>query len=108
MREEENGSTELERLWEAYRWATPEPEASANFQPELWARIETERPVSWVGPLEWLAARLVPLAAALTLAMGVLVWGGNGTFASYVDVLAADLLEEQRPALFLGGGEGTI
>lgn len=105
MREEENRSTELERLWEAYRWATPEPEASTNFQPELWARIEAERPVSWVGPLEWLAARLVPLAAAVTLAMAVLVWSGNGLLSSYVDVLAADLLEDQRPALFLGSGE---
>ncbi len=105
MREEEYGSTELEGLWEAYRWATPEPEASANFQPELWARIETERPVSWVGPLEWLAARLVPLAAAVTLAMAVLVWSGNGLLGSYVDVLAADLLEDQQPALFLSSGE---
>ncbi len=108
MREEER-SEGLERFWAAYRQATPEPEASPNFMPELWARIEAERSVGWIAPFEWLAARLVPVAAALTLAMGVLVWNSNGsslhfgnsTSVSYVDVLASDLLEEQRPSWLL-------
>ena len=94
---------ELEKLWEAYRWATPEPEASAEFMPRLWSRIEAERPAGWVRPFEWLAARLLPVAAALTLALAVLIWDSNGTPTGYVDLLAAELLEEVAP-----GGEGNI
>lgn len=113
MREEE-GSQALDRLWKAYRRATPEPEVSPNFMPELWARIEAARPVSWVEPLRRLAARSLPLAAALTLAMGIYFWnprpnpGGDPALVSYVDVLAADLIEQQRPALWVAEGEDSI
>jgi hypothetical protein len=89
---------ELDGIWEAYRQATPEPEASVNFMPELWARIEAERSVGWVRPLERLATRLLPVAAALTMVMAALVWtASNSGYFSYADFLATDLLEEQRP-----------
>ncbi len=99
----------LERLWEAYRMATPAPEPSANFMPELWAKIEASRPaLSWVGPLRRLVARLAPLMAALIVMMSLFWWNPRSTTAdvghtTYVEVLAADLLEEQQPALWIGG-----
>ena len=112
MREDE-AAEKLELLWEAYRRATPEPEAGPNFMPELWARIEDARSASWVGPLEQLVARLLPVAAALTLAMAAYVWspraGSAGKVvtpdAAYVDVLAAELLEDQQPAVWLTKAE---
>ena len=102
MREEER---RLERLWEAYRMATPAPDPSANFMPELWAKIEAARPVSWVVPLRLLVTRLAPLLALLIVAMGLYLWNPRLTTAdpSYVEVLAADLIEEQQPALYIGG-----
>lgn len=94
----------LEPLWEAYRQATPEPEPTVNFMPRLWARIEAAQPASWTVPFTWLASRLLPVAALLTLAMAIYVWSprstGNGL--SYVDVLAADLFEQ------LSGGMENI
>src|ERR1700728_1293365 len=33
---------ELDHLFESYRAALPDPEASANFMPELWRRIRSE------------------------------------------------------------------
>ena len=94
----------FEKLWNAYRQATPEPEASANFMPQLWARIDGARPGSWTLSLPWLASRLLPLAAALTLAMGIYVWSPRSTAssASYVDVLVADLMDD------LANGEENI
>ncbi len=89
MREEEK----LERLWEACRRATPEPEASANFMPELWMRIEAARPTPWAMPFARLAARLIPVAAVVCLAMGLYLGiGRDSSIPGYVDVLAADLL----------------
>ena len=95
MREQER-SDELAGLWEAYRGATPAPEASVNFMPELWTRIETARPTAWVQVLTRLAYRLAPVAAAVILVLGMLAWPGgqnaNDPAQGYVDVLVADLL----------------
>jgi hypothetical protein len=119
MRDEEQ-SDRLDRLWEAYRRATPEPEASVNFMPHLWSRVDAARPVSWVMPLTRLASRLLPLAAAATLAMGAYVWSPrlNGNAPSgvttisipsgYVDVLAGDMIDQQRNALWTASGEDSI
>ena len=108
MRDEEQAE-QLDRLWAAYREATPELETSVNFMPQLWAKIDAARPVSWALPLARLASRLLPLAAAVTLAMSFYIWtplsGGNSGVSGYVDVLVADLLDEQQPALSLAGVE---
>lgn len=93
----------LNRFWKAYRRALPDPEPSANFMPELWARIDAARPTSWTVPLTRLAARLLPLAAAATLAMGLYTWipraRVSGSPSSYVDLLAADLVDELEETL---------
>ncbi|HYM11297.1 MAG TPA: hypothetical protein VEU62_11220 [Bryobacterales bacterium] len=116
MRDEGN-TDRLNRLWEAYRLATPEPEAAVNFMPQLWGRIDAARPVSWAMPLARLAARLLPLAAAATLAMGAYVWSPRFNTSSttaisvpggYVDVLAGDMIDQQRHALYMAGTEDSI
>jgi hypothetical protein len=96
MREEDE---RLERLWEAYRMAAPAPEPSANFMPELWAKIEASRAASWVDPLRWLVARLAPILAALIVAMGLYWQAADVTPASYVDTLAAGLIEEAEDTI---------
>ena len=96
MREEER---KLERLWEAYRMATPPPEPSANFMPELWAKLEATRPVSWVEPLRLLVTRLAPILAVLILAMGLYWRTADTVHTGYVEVLAADLIEEQEDTI---------
>lgn len=83
----------LDRLWEAYRIAMPDPEASPNFMPELWTKIDAARKSGWAMALPRLVSRLLPLAAAATLAMGIYVWSPRSTGSSYVDNLAADLLD---------------
>ena len=110
---DEERTESLDRLWEAYRQATPEPEASVNFMPLMWARIEAARPISWTMPLLRLASRFVPVAAALTLAMSAYLWmprpnAGASSAPAYVDVLAADLLEQQQPALWIATAEDGI
>ncbi len=99
----DNKSERLERLWAAYRQATPEPEPSVNFMPELWARIEAARPSSWTLVFARLASRLVPVAAAVTLALGVYIWSPSSSSSTgYVDTLASELLQE------LASTEGSI
>ncbi len=99
----ENGSERLEKLWTAYRQATPEPEPSVNFMPELWARIEAARPSSWALVFARLASRLVTVAAAVILAMSVYIWSpASSSSTGYVDSLASELFQE------LASNEGSI
>ena len=108
MRNQER-SDELAGLWEAYRLATPAPDASVNFMPELWARIEAARPSSsWVLPLTRLAYRLVPAVIAVTLFLGIYAWPGSqdSLQTGYVDALAADLLDDAQ--WVAGVGEGVL
>src|SRR5713226_8833509 len=98
----DNGPERLEKLWTAYRQATPEPEPSVNFMPELWAKIEAARPSSWTLVFARLASRLVPVAAAVTLAMSVYIWSPTSSSTGYVDTLAAELMQE------LASTEGSI
>jgi hypothetical protein len=82
---------ELDHLFEQYRAALPDPEASVNFMPELWRRIEVRQ--TFVARLKKLTQVFVATAAAICLLFGMLsrvpvssdkpVVRGN-----YVDVLA--------------------
>jgi len=96
------GEKELDALFRAYREACPDPDASANFMPELWRRIEErQRSVFFLG--RW-ARAFVTAAAVLSMAMAAYLYiphGHSSLFSaeSYVDVLAghaqdgADLTE---------------
>jgi len=61
----------LDRLFHAYRQASEFNEPSANFMPELWARIESRRSTSMA--FERLARIFATGALALTLLTGVYV-----------------------------------
>ncbi len=81
----------LDALFRAYRQATPDRDASANFMPELWRRIdERQRSVFFLS--RW-ARALVTAAAVLSLGMAAYLYiphGRNSMFSveSYVEVLA--------------------
>ncbi len=52
----------LDRLFAAYRDTFPDLDASENFLPAIWERIDSEGGVGWILPLQAWATRL---AAAL-------------------------------------------
>ncbi len=65
----ERDEQQLDRLFAAYRDACPAPDASANFMPELWARIDARRSFS-IALRRWTSA-FVTAAAAICLTMVV-------------------------------------
>jgi hypothetical protein len=82
----------LDSFFRAYRDACPDPNASPNFMPELWRRIEErQRSVFFMG--RW-ARALVTAAAVLSLGMAAYLYiphGSSSIFSveSYVEALAA-------------------
>jgi hypothetical protein len=79
----------LSALFQAYRNAWPEVEASANFMPELWQRIEARQ--SFAFSFRRLANALVPVAVALSLALGIYAYSPRHTPNSgqtYIEALA--------------------
>jgi hypothetical protein len=84
----------LDALWVEYREATLDPEASPNFMPQLWQKIEARR-LENTSIFRRLAQICVMAAVALALVIGaVLIPRGNNEEAfysgTYVDVLAAE------------------
>ena len=59
----------LNALFEAYRKACPTPEPSANFMPDLWARIDSRRGFTF--SFSHIANGFVTAAVALSIALGV-------------------------------------
>jgi hypothetical protein len=59
----------LDALFRAYHGACPVPEASANFMPNLWAKIESRQTFTF--SFRRMAAGFVTAALALSLALGV-------------------------------------
>jgi hypothetical protein len=64
-----NDDQELDALFGAYRDACPTPEASANFMPTLWARIESRQ--TFLFSFRRMANAFVTAALAVTIALGV-------------------------------------
>ena len=89
----------LDSLFLAYREACPDPEASPDFMPRLWQKIEARERVSVL--FGRLSRNLVTAAVALTVMMALALsmmrlqnrspYDQNQT---YVEVLAADHLQE--------------
>ena len=59
----------LDALFRAYHGACPIPEATANFMPNLWAKIESRQKFTF--SFRRMAAGFVTAALALSLALGV-------------------------------------
>lgn len=82
---------ELNRLFAEYREAIPDPEAGANFMPELWRKIEARQ--SFTLRVRKLTHVFVGAAAAVCLlfAMIEVIPGSSrpDLRGSYIDVLAA-------------------
>ena len=84
----------LDALWVKYREATPDPETSPNFMPQLWQKIEARR-VETTSVFRRLAQICVMATVALALIMGVVslpATHNDDVFYSgtYVDALAAE------------------
>ena len=92
---------ELDALLAAYRDACPDPEPSANFMPELWARIDNSRSASY-NFRRWTQA-LVTAAAAICLILGFLQarLPSQPTFytQSYIEALQQENATEVPPSL---------
>jgi hypothetical protein len=85
-----NEDEKLDALFRAYRDACPDPEASANFMPTLWARIDSRQ--TFLFSFRRMANAFVTAAVALSIALGVYMsiprsTPGSGT-ETYVEALA--------------------
>jgi hypothetical protein len=84
-----NEDEKLDALFRAYRDACPDPEASVNFMPTLWARIDSRQ--TFLFSFRRMANAFVTAAVALSIALGVYMTiprtpgAGNET---YVEALA--------------------
>lgn len=91
-RMERNQEARLDALFAEYRAACPDPEASSNFMPGLWLKIEQRRRES-VFVFRRLAQGFVMTAMALVLIMAVVIPRIQGDFVSlvsYTDVVDAE------------------
>lgn len=84
----------LDALFQAYRNACPDREASANFMPELWQRIEARQ--SFAFSFRRLANALVPVAVALSLALGIYAYSPRHT-SNYAPQTYIEALAEANP-----------
>jgi hypothetical protein len=90
----------LDALFQAYREACQAPEASANFMPNLWTRIESRQRFTF-------SFSRMANAVALSIALGIYmaIPRANAGFDSqtYVEALAeynsADALDPNSPAV---------
>lgn len=99
----------VDRLLAAYRDTLPEIDASPEFLPGIWKRIDTATPVSWLLPLRQLAIRVVAGSAAVAALLLGALWVSNGHSVDvleshYVDVLTVDSMGEEDSPLWLDAG----
>ena len=84
-----NDEERLDALFRAYRAACQTPEASANFMPNLWAKIDSRQ--SFTFSFRRMANALVTAAVALSIALSVYmsIPRSNSNYPqSYLEALA--------------------
>jgi len=84
-------NTELDHLFERYRAALPDPEASVDFMPELWRKIESRQ--FFLARVKKLTQVFVAAAAAICLFLGIALQvpvssDRQAVISNYVDLLA--------------------
>lgn len=102
---------ELDKLFAESRTAFPELDASPNFLPEIWAKIEERRTPSWLTFLDNWSPRLA-LAASLAAAVLTTTAAINHQEArniqllesSYIDALTVSSLDEQDGSQWILAG----
>lgn len=86
-----NDDSGLDQLFRQYRAACPEPEASANFMPELWAKIDARRSFLFAfGRLARTGAAAAAAFCLLLLVLNLVVTPAHTLAPTYADALAAD------------------
>jgi hypothetical protein len=88
-----NGDSKLDQLFQTYRAACPDVEASSNFMPRLWQRIESRHSFGFV--FQNVARTTVTVCAALCLLLVFLNFvppfrERSVQTANYTDVLMAE------------------
>jgi hypothetical protein len=98
MGQEDSSQNRLDELLRAYRRACPDPDASANFMPGIWARIEArEVSTNWFGRV---AKALVTTALAASVILGLMSSANRSTAflnATFVEALRADQVAALEP-----------
>jgi len=89
-------NSELDHLFERYRVALPDPEASANFMPELWRKIEARQ--FFLGRMKKLTQLFVAAAAAICLLLGILLQAPVSSETPLVRGNYVDVLADANPA----------
>src|SRR5271155_4223201 len=87
---------ELNHLFERYRASLPDPEASVNFMPELWRKIEARQ--TFVARVKKLTQVFVAAAAAICLLFGMLLQVPVSSEAPVVGGNFVDVLADANPA----------
>src|SRR5271154_1418101 len=99
MEQGNSNERRLDEMFRAYLAACPIPEASANFMPALWARIEArESSTNWFGRV---AKTLVTAALAASVILGLMISSMNQSpaffNATFVEALRADQASTLEP-----------
>jgi len=83
-----NDEQRLNALFQAYHAACPIPEASVNFMPELWRKIESRQTFTF--SFRRMANGFVTAAVALSIALGVYMALPRAVYPheTYVEALA--------------------
>src|ERR1051326_6860427 len=83
-----NDEQRLDALFRAYRDACPTPEASANFMPNLWQRIEARQ--TYTFSFRRMANAFVTAALALSIGLGVYMSMPSNPYSpqTYIEALA--------------------
>lgn len=89
-----NSEQQLDKLFNAYRQACPEVDASANFMPNLWAKIEARRKAeTWIW--RW-ANAFASVAAVVVLLLGLALYKQAGPMPqrAYIEKLTDEISED--------------
>ncbi len=87
---------ELDRLFDQYRAALPDPDAGANFMPELWRKIEARQ--FFLHRVKKLTQVFVAAAAAICLLLGIVLQVPVSSDAPLVRGNYVDVLADANPA----------